>query len=202
MDTAARTQTLGIAMRRLFCGGLLVLLCVALAGCGEDTKPASAFKTIEQTKPDLTGADPRLATIFRQAGDLLGGGRDAYDARIESLDGIPIVVNKWGSWCGPCRREFPLFQRMAKQFGGEVAFLGVNLMDSRDAADEFLTEMPVPYPSYIDDKLEISKLLRPVQGAPTTAFYTKEGVLIKVKIGEYPTLDLLRKDIEEQALQR
>lgn len=180
------------------------MLAVALpfAGCGESgdsgagsTAPVSAA----DHKPDLTGADPRLRKIYAQANQLLPGGRPAYLERIESLRGLPIVVNKWGSWCGPCREEFPLFQDAAKRYGGRVAFLGANVNDGRKYARKFLAERPVPYPSYFDAKLEISKLLPPLQGAPTTGFYDVTGKLVHVKIGEYKNEAALRADIERYA---
>ncbi|MFY9264127.1 MAG: TlpA disulfide reductase family protein [Solirubrobacterales bacterium] len=188
--------------RRAILLAVLAVICAALAGCGASSGEASRFGSIEDVKPDLTGADPRLVKIYDEAGQLLGGGRAAYDARIASLQGLPIVVNKWGSWCGPCRNEFPIFQRLAKEMGGKIAFLGVNILDGRDDTTKFLEQLPVPFPSYVDQKLEISKLIRPVQGAPSTAFYTREGVLTKVKIGEYRSIDALRRDINTQALQQ
>lgn len=184
------------------------LLAAALlaAGCGDDggdgdKGPAAPISAAEH-KPDLTGADPRLRKIYAQANQLLPGGRDAYLKRIESLRGLPVVVNKWGSWCGPCRSEFPLFQDAAKRYGGEIAFLGANVNDGRKYARKFLGERPVPYPSYVDDKLEISKLLPPLQGAPTTGFYDVKGKLVHVKIGEYKNAAALRADIERYAKTR
>lgn len=147
-------------------------------------------------KPDLREADPRLSQIYAQANQLLPGGYRPYLDRIDTLRGLPIVVNKWASWCGPCRREFPVFQEAAKRYGGQIAFLGVNMNDSRKDAREFMNERPLPYPSYIDDKLEISKLLPPLRGAPTTGFYSVRGNLLHVKIGEYKSAAALRADID------
>ena len=73
-----------------------------------------------------------------------------------SLRGYPVVVNVWASWCGPCRFEFPHFQRAAAAYGKRVAFLGIDSQDSDDAAATFLREEPVPYPSYTDPDEEIA----------------------------------------------
>ena len=61
----------------------------------------------------------------------------------KELRGHPVVVNKWGSWCGPCRAEFPYFQRQAIEHGKKVAFLGVDGKDNDANAEEFLKEFPV-----------------------------------------------------------
>lgn len=177
---------------------------MVVAGCegngNIDAGAASGATSLAEVRPELSHADPRLKEISAEAGKLLPGGREAYDRRIAKLKGLPIVVNKWGSWCGPCRAEFPMFQDAAKDLGGEIAFLGVNVSDSVEAAGEFLRERPVPYPSYVDDKLEIAKLLPPLQGAPTTGFYNAAGELTHVKAGEYRTAKQLRNDIRDYAI--
>ena len=60
----------------------------------------------------------------------------------EELRGHPVVINKWASWCDPCRAEFPAFQRVATERGREVAFLGLNAKDSRRPAERFLAAVP------------------------------------------------------------
>lgn len=41
---------------------------------------------------------------------------EAFKARLEALRGHPVVVNQWASWCGPCRYEFPFFQKLAGRY--------------------------------------------------------------------------------------
>ena len=62
---------------------------------------------------------------------LQGRARDAFEARIQKQRGTPVVVNKWASWCGPCRLEFPFFRDQATKRKGEIAFIGVNSNDNR-----------------------------------------------------------------------
>ena len=81
---------------------------------------------------------------------LLRGGPGAFHARLASLRGYPVVVNKWASWCGPCQIEFPAFQRAAVAFGRQVAFVGVDGKDANPSAAAFLRKFPVTYPSYVD----------------------------------------------------
>src|SRR3954470_3372416 len=52
-----------------------------------------------------------------------------FRARLAALRGKPVVVNIWGSWCIPCRQEFPIFQRVSAAMGKRVVFLGLDTQD-------------------------------------------------------------------------
>ena len=110
-----------------------------------------------------------------------------------------MVVNKWGSWCGPCRAEFPVFQRLSVRHGKRVAFLGVDGEDNAASARRFLREYPVSYPSYVDDHLAIARQLRAVQAFPSTVFYDRRGQIAYVKQGSYADERALAQDIRRYA---
>jgi cytochrome c biogenesis protein CcmG/thiol:disulfide interchange protein DsbE len=154
---------------------LFVLL--ALAGCDSDSGSSTAA----------------ASTNF------LKGGRAAFEARIEKAHGTPVVVNKWASWCGPCRLEFPFFRNQAEKRKGEVLFLGVNSNDSRSDAEEFLDEEPVPFKHFEDPRLEIAAAFNAVQAFPSTAFYDSNGKLAFVHQGPYTTEAQLAEAIDRYA---
>ncbi len=110
--------------------------------------------------------------------------------------GRPVVVNKWASWCGPCRYEFPFFRKQAEKRSGEVVFLGVNSNDNDDGAEDFLRENPVPFPHFRDPDLEVAASFNGVQAFPTTAFYDAEGELAFVHQGGYASERKLAEDID------
>jgi cytochrome c biogenesis protein CcmG, thiol:disulfide interchange protein DsbE len=176
--------------------GLTALLAT---GCG-----SSADGSGDGSHPDyakaLAGAPPPLATLYGQANELLPGGREAYEERIAQLHGYPAVVNVWASWCGPCREEFPVLQKLSAQYGKEVAFFAVNSQDSNDAAATFLSEEPVPYPSYTDPDKEITDSIGVAVGLPDTAFYDENGELVFLKQGPYRDPSELEADVRRYAL--
>jgi cytochrome c biogenesis protein CcmG/thiol:disulfide interchange protein DsbE len=172
----------------------------ALAGCGSNNGNPDSRLTPEQAKDPISGAPPQLAAIRSQANQLLDGGQDAFDARLTQLRGTPVVVNKWASWCGPCRFEFPWFQSLAEKRGGQIAFLGVNSNDSSGSAETFLGELPLPYPSYSDPDLKIAQDLGgPPSFMPTTAFYDRTGKLVFTHPGRYQDESDLVADVNRYA---
>jgi cytochrome c biogenesis protein CcmG/thiol:disulfide interchange protein DsbE len=128
----------------------------------------------------------------------LPGGRDAFEAHI-AKQGKPVVVNKWASWCGPCRAEFPFLASQARKRRGEIAFVGVNSQDNRADAKRFLADYPVPYKHFEDPRQDIAASFNGVQGFPVTAFYTADGEREYVHFGGYPSEAELAEDIDRYA---
>jgi cytochrome c biogenesis protein CcmG, thiol:disulfide interchange protein DsbE len=187
-------------MRPLPINLAIALIALVLpAGCGSSTGGDYGGKHPDYATA-LAGSPAPLAALHRQADELLDGGQDAYEKRIAALRGYPVVVNFWASWCGPCRFEFPLFQRAAAAEGKRVAFLGVDVEDSDDAAGTFLEEAPVPYPSYTDPDKAISDGAGATLGLPDTAFYDRRGELTYLKQGPYDDFAELRADVERFAV--
>src|SRR5205085_11114912 len=119
-----------------------------LAGCGA-SQPKSAA-TAADFKRALAGAPPPLAALYGVPGRVLDGGPSAFRRQIADLKGHPIVVNKWASWCAPCRFEFPFFQKQVTKRGKSIAFLAVDGEDSKDGAHSFLARYALPYLSFFD----------------------------------------------------
>lgn len=180
---------------------VLAALVLAVAGCGSSGGGETGGSHPDYARA-LAGAPAPLAALHKQANELLPGGKDAYEKRIESLRGYPVVANIWASWCGPCRFEFPALQRLSARYGKQVAFIGVDSQDSDDAAVAFLEEEPVPYPSYTDPGEDIADSLGATLGLPDTAFYDRAGNLCYLKQGPYSDDEELEADIRAYALQR
>ena len=120
-----------------------------------------------------------LAALHAQAERAAGRRRAARCGRAcAALQGWPVVVNKWASWCAPCKAEFGVFQRAAADLGRKVAFIGI---DSGDTSRADALAVPALLPG------ELPQLLRPVSGQtsawkssdstlmPATVFYNRRG---------------------------
>jgi thiol-disulfide isomerase/thioredoxin len=181
-------------------GILTLVLVIGLSQAGSDQPDAPPAKPydLQSALKDLRGAAPELASLHAQANQLLPGGAKAFNARMNTLKGRPIVINKWASWCHPCLAEFPLFQQVATERGKDVAFVGINGSDSTDPAKKFLSEHPVPYPSYVDPDEEIAQAIKAAKNYPITVFVNPKGE-VTIKQGTYRDQAALEADIDRYA---
>ena len=140
-------------------------------------------------------ASPTARLLPRNRLDLPSFDLAKYQALLTELRGTPVVVNIWGSWCPPCRAEAPGLERLARDFEGKVQFLGVDILDVRESAREFILEYDWPYPSVFDENGEIRDQLGYV-GQPVTIVYDRDGNVTFEWVGSI-TEDLLRKEIRK-----
>lgn len=96
--------------------------------------------------------------------------------------GIPVVLNFWASWCGPCRIETPHFQDVSLKYQGEVAILGVNQGESARTIADFGTSFGLTYPLLYDGDNRVNEAYN-VFNLPTTIFIDRYGVVREVFVG-------------------
>lgn len=178
----------------------LAALVLAVAGCGSDSGSNADAPDFESA---LAAAPPELAALYEQGDEILEGGEPALGEQLADLEGYPVVVNVWASWCVPCRAEFPYLQSQAAATGTEVGYLGILTEDSIEAGETFLEDNPLPYPSFHDPEGELAELSgNPGTAYPSTSFYDAEGRLLHTKFGGYADEAELAADIEKYALGR
>ena len=104
---------------------------------------------------------------------------------LEDYKGKAIVLNFWATWCGPCREEMPLFENFWNKYKDkDVVFLGVDVMDDKENAIEFLEETGITYPNLYDPSGKVSSKYR-VIALPATFFIDKEGNVLFKNYGPF-----------------
>jgi cytochrome c biogenesis protein CcmG/thiol:disulfide interchange protein DsbE len=186
----------------LVLGALVVPIAIGVTQLpsGSSGGKAAARLSAAQTRGLLAGSPRPLAALHAQGGMLLEGGTSAFERRLAALKGYPVVVNKWASWCVPCKEEFAAFQRVSAEYGRRVAFIGIDSADpDRGEAVAFLKSFSVSYPSYYDKSGGLGLQLTDSTATPATVFIPPHGAPEIVQ-GEYPSAGKLRRDVERYAL--
>ena len=196
-------MTIRRAIVTLLCLAAAGLIAVGLAELPNSSSPSgstAARLTAAQTSALLAGSPPPLAALHKQGGALLEGDEQALHARLASLKGYPVVINKWASWCVPCKDELAAFQRASAEYGRRVAFLGLDSADtSRADAAAFLRSFPVSYPSYYDKSGQLGMQITDSSFTPVTVFIGRDGRQF-IHQGQYPNVGKLERDVERYAL--
>jgi thiol-disulfide isomerase/thioredoxin len=184
-------------MRTRWRGSVLVTVIAAatlLAGCGGGSGGGAGSGT------SFVAGDGTVTLVSpakrQQPVRMSGKGIDGALLDLATYRGRPVVVNVWGSWCGPCRKEAPALQAAYTQLKTSgVAFLGIDTRDDDLAqAKAFESNFGITYPSIVDDGGAVLLNLRGVvspNSVPTTLIIDEQGRVAARVSGPVDTTTLI-----------
>jgi thiol-disulfide isomerase/thioredoxin len=100
------------------------------------------------------------------------------DVKTADLLGHPMVINVWGSTCGPCKRELPDFAKVQQVYGDRVRFVGMDYLPPSDHEEKFARDKGVKYELLYDGKGEFVGAAG-VAAFPVTLFVRPDGTIVK-----------------------
>ena len=108
---------------------------------------------------------------------------DGEAVSLPAFAGRPTVINLWASWCGPCRREMPMFQQ-AQERHPEINFVFLNQGEDPVTVQRYLQRDDLQLGNVLLDRgAEMGHLLGQ-RGLPVTVFFNAEGLMEGVRLGE------------------
>ncbi|MGM0577971.1 MAG: TlpA family protein disulfide reductase [Myxococcota bacterium] len=186
--------------------GLLALI-LTLGGCGGAAKSTEEARggpspEAEQEPVPLEERLPGETLEFTALKFWRGWEEAPEDERTFSMQevrGQVVIVHFWASWCEPCRKSMPYYDRLLKKYntehGAEVLeVVAVNIDAEREVAVMFLEEVPVDFITVWDEGAEIQRDLD-VDKMPVTLLVDEQGVVRYAHVGEeeYQQVTLLEE---------
>jgi len=177
-------------LNRIFLSMIIVLI---VAGCSAGDSPSGDNEsdnqaatqstiTIDDLPAGLGRGYPTANLIEGQEGALTKGEiapdfqfqlADGGTIKLSELQGKPVLINFWATWCGPCRLEMPHIVEHAEN-DPELVVLAINTQEELKQVEPFTEEFNMGMPVLLDTSGEIRDLYQ-VRGMPTTIFIDRDG---------------------------
>jgi thiol-disulfide isomerase/thioredoxin len=160
---------------------MLSFAAVGLAGCNAQT-PSPPQPKEKETTPVAGEIGSRLPDFSVK--DLQGREISSAD-----LHGNVVLIDFWATWCQPCKKEMPGYQKLLDRYGAHFVVIGFKFDTMQDTEDpvRFARKIGVHYPLAVASD-ELKSKFGGIEGLPTTMLYDRSGALRQKIIGfEYTT---------------
>lgn len=115
---------------------------------------------------------------------------------LSDLKGQFVVLNFWATWCVPCIKEMPEFQKAHESLNPKVKIIGVNLAESKEKIGKFAQSNGLSFPLLMDGYGNVSQEYR-VVNLPVTFFITPDGVIRERRFGGGVTQQMIEAKINQ-----
>jgi len=181
--------------KRLFI--LLLIVALVFAGCGGgDTLAGDSLGggvlLVDDLPASLGRGFPVGTRINNKAAPSLAAGEQAPDFRLvladgsslalSDLQGRPVLINFWATWCPPCRSEMPDIIDRYNQHAADLVVLAVNTREGLDLVEPFAQDFRITMPVVLDQNGEIMDLYE-VRSMPTSYFIGRDGRIVMKWVG-------------------
>jgi thiol-disulfide isomerase/thioredoxin len=165
----------------------LSLAGVSLAGCNQHPARPLQPKPVAIAAGEIGSHLPEFSVK-----DL--SGREITSA---DLRGKVILVDFWATWCQPCKKEMPGYQKLLDRYGSSgFAVVGFKFDTMADTEDplQFAKKIGVRYPLAVAPD-ELKQKFGGIEGLPTTMVYDRQGILRQKIIG-FESTDVLEANVK------
>lgn len=166
----------------------LVAALLLLAGCSQETSALPGDGIVVDCSAIATVNTNNNAALLK----CLDGNSTVDVGQIKG----PALVNVWGSWCGPCKQEMPIFVDFYGKYKEKVSLIGISVEEADDQnARDFIKLYGMSWPNLNDPDGSTRGTLG--MGVPITLFIDAQGRVAYRKIGVVTTIEELERDTQK-----
>ncbi len=125
--------------------------------------------------------------IDKPAPDFQFQNPDGQHTSLSDLQGKPVLINFWATWCYPCIYEMPYLQQVYEEWSDRgLMVLAINIGESSAKVRQFIQNNGFSFPVLLDTKKDAAQEYN-IQYVPSTFLIDKDGVIQEKIIGAFPS---------------
>ena len=133
----------------------------------------------------VLGQQPSPAPVFP---DLEFVGHEGGSVRLSELKGNVVLLNVWATWCGPCKLELPVVQRMYDSYSDRnFVVVAVNVDADRKRVSPFMKQFNISLPIYYASPEDAGPLT--ARGIPSTFILSADRIMLDNQVGYSPNVE-------------
>ncbi|MFC4767313.1 thiol-disulfide oxidoreductase ResA [Effusibacillus consociatus] len=127
---------------------------------------------------NFTGSETKGVSVGQAAPDFTLTDLNGKAVSLSDLKGKVVLLNFWGTWCEPCRKEMPALQAAYEKYKDKgLVILGVNIGESKVSAKGFTDRYGVTFPNVLDTDRKVTLDSYKVKPIPTSFFIDRQGIV-------------------------
>jgi len=112
---------------------------------------------------------------------------DGQSVSLSDLQGKPVLINFWATWCSPCIHEMPYLQQVYDEWADKgLMVLAINIGESSAQVEAFMQSHDLSLPVLLDAKQAVAQKYN-IQYIPSTFFIDKDGIIQEKIVGAFPS---------------
>ncbi|HZG43490.1 MAG TPA: TlpA disulfide reductase family protein [Longimicrobium sp.] len=127
---------------------------------------------------------------------------DGDRTSLADLQGRPVLLNVWATWCGPCQKEIPSLEALHREYGPKglrVVGVSIDQASEQQAIREFMQEHGVSFDVWLDPSGDVTSQFSMI-GVPNTFLIGSDGTLLWKKVGPVHATDQELRGLIEKSL--